>query len=158
MTDLAAYHEAGHAFMALYVGARVRSVTIDPDRDDGPDRHGDTQVEWPLEQFTNQEYQEKTALVALAGPVAEMIHSTDTFHPGLVPEWASDWRVAWNAAAFILDEPKRLVWLEQATRELYRLLTEDDHWAAVAAIVDHLLAYETLESEELEEIVEHWMR
>ena len=41
MSQIAAYHEAGHAFMAIYVGARVRSVTIDPDWDDGPDRFGD---------------------------------------------------------------------------------------------------------------------
>jgi len=69
------YHETGHAFMAIYVGARVRSVTIDPDRDDGPERHADIQIEWPLDQFTNRQLHEKSVLVALAGPVAEMIHS-----------------------------------------------------------------------------------
>ena len=37
MSEISAYHEAGHAFVAVYVGARVRSVTIAPDRDDGPD-------------------------------------------------------------------------------------------------------------------------
>ena len=31
MSEISAYHEAGHAFMAIYVGARVRSVTIEPD-------------------------------------------------------------------------------------------------------------------------------
>ena len=35
MSEVSAYHEAGHAFMAFYVGARVRSVTIEPDWDDG---------------------------------------------------------------------------------------------------------------------------
>ena len=44
--EITAYHEAGHVFMAIYLGARVRSVTIEPDRDDGPDRLGDAQVEW----------------------------------------------------------------------------------------------------------------
>ena len=48
MSEIAAYHEAGHAFMAIFVGARVRHVTIQPDRDDGPERHADIQVEWPL--------------------------------------------------------------------------------------------------------------
>ncbi len=46
--EATAYREAGHVFMAIYLGARVRSVTIEPDRDDGPDRFGDTQVEWDL--------------------------------------------------------------------------------------------------------------
>jgi acetyl esterase/lipase len=72
--EIAAYHEAGHVFMAIYLGARVRSVTIEPDRDDGPDRFGDAQVEWDLAHFTPRELYEKSVLVALAGPVAEMIH------------------------------------------------------------------------------------
>ena len=56
--------------MAIYVGARVRSVTIEPDWDDGPERYADILVEWPLGQFTDQELCEKSVLVALAGPVA----------------------------------------------------------------------------------------
>ena len=28
MSEISAYHEAGHAFMAIYVGARIRCVTI----------------------------------------------------------------------------------------------------------------------------------
>jgi hypothetical protein len=68
--EITAYHEAGHVFMAIYLGARVRSVTIEPDRDDGPDRFGDAQVEWDLAHFTRREVCEKSVLVALAGPVA----------------------------------------------------------------------------------------
>ena len=86
MSEVSAYHEAGHAFMAIYVGARVRSVTIEPDWDDGPQRFADTQVAWPLDQFTDRELHEKSVLVALAGPVAEMIHSGEAFYPGFVAE------------------------------------------------------------------------
>jgi hypothetical protein len=75
------HHEAGHVFMAIYLGARVRSVTIEPDRDDGPERFGDTQVEWDLGRFTPRELQEKSVLVALAGPVAEMIHRGEPQFP-----------------------------------------------------------------------------
>lgn len=158
MSEVSAYHEAGHAFMAIYAGARVRSITIEPDWDDGPERHADTQVEWPLSRFTERELHEKSILVALAGPAAEMLHSGDPFHPGLVPEWASDWNLAWEAAShFLADERKRLAYLEDASIRLYRLLDREDHWAAVAAIVDHLLAHETLEGEEVEEIVSQWI-
>ncbi len=68
MTDLetSAYHEAGHAFMAAYVGTRVRSVTIEPDWDDGPERYADIRVGWPLNQFDRRQLHEKQVLVALA--------------------------------------------------------------------------------------------
>ena len=159
MCEISAYHEAGHAFMAIYVGARVRSVTIEPDWDDGPDRHADVQVEWPLDQFTNRELNEKSILVALAGPVAEMIHSGEPYHPGFVAEWSADWKAAWEAAARVIPtERKQLAYLEQTSAQLYRLLDREDHWEALAAIVDNLLAHETLDGEEVENIIRQWLR
>ena len=159
MPEISAYHEAGHAFIAIYVGARVRSVTVDPAWDDGPKRHGDVQIEWPHAQFTDREFCEKSILVALAGPVAEMIHSGDPFHPALVAEWAADWSAAWElAAAFYANEKRRMTYLEQTTIQLYQTMRRDDYWAALAAIVDNLLAHETLEGEEVEDIVRQWLR
>lgn len=159
MSEISAYHEAGHAFMAIYVGARVRSITIEPDWDDGPARHGDIQVEWPLGEFADRELHEKSVLVALAGPVAEMIHSGEPYHPGFVAEWAADWNTAWEAVApLIPSKRKRLAYLEQTAVRLYRLLNREDHWAALAAVVDNLLAHETLERQEVEDIVRQWLR
>lgn len=158
MSDVSAYHESGHAFMALYVGARVRSVTIDPDWDDGPERTGDTQVAWKRSRFSEREFHEKSILVSLAGPVAEMIHTGDPYHPGLVAEWAHDWSAAWESAAHLFpDEAARLTYLEQTSLRLYRLLNQEDHWAALGAIVDNLLAHETLEGPEVREIYQQWM-
>ncbi len=159
MSEISAYHEAGHALLALHVGARVRSVTIDPDWDDGPERYADIQVVWPLDRFSDRELQEKAILVALAGPVAEMIHSGNPYHPGLVAEWAADWQVAWDAAASLVPgTSQRLAHLEQITIELYHILDREDIRAALAAIVDNLLAHETLEGEEVEEIVGQWLQ
>ena len=99
-----------------------------------------------------------SVLVALAGPVAEMIHSGEPYHPGFVAEWAADWKAAWEAAAPLVPaERKRLAYLEQTTAQLYRLLDREDHWAALAAIVDNLLAHETLEGEEVEDIMQQWL-
>ncbi len=159
VSEISAYHEAGHALIATCLGAQVRSVTIDPDWDDGPERYGDIQFEWRIGEFTDRELCEKSILVALAGPVAEMIHSGDPFHPGFVSEWASDWSVAWKlAAALHADERRRMTYLEQTTLQLYQMIGRDDHWAALAAIVDHLLAHDTLEGEDVEEIVGQWLR
>ncbi|MCY2996425.1 MAG: hypothetical protein NTY19_52540 [Planctomycetota bacterium] len=156
--EATAYHEAGHVFMALYLGARVRSVTIEPDRDDGPERFGDTQVEWDLGRFTPREQHEKSVLVALAGPVAEMIHRGEPHHPGFVAEWATDWQDAWEAAADVVpDQKQRLAYLERATAQLYQLLHRDEHWAGLAAITDELLAHETIEGEQVEEIMQQWL-
>ena len=71
MPELTAYHEAGHALMALLLGGKVRLVTIEPDNDDGPDRQGDTQVLWRRSGISDKEFAEKAVQVSLAGPVAE---------------------------------------------------------------------------------------
>lgn len=158
MSEICAYHEAGHAFMAVYVGARVLAVTIDPDWDDGPNREADIQVEWPRHRFDDRQWREKLVQVALAGPVAEMLHTGDPFHPGFVAEWKQDWNMAWDAAAMLFaDERKRLAYLEQTTVQLYAFLNRNDHWSALAAVVDNLLAHERLEGEEVEDILNQWM-
>jgi ATP-dependent Zn protease len=153
-----AYHECGHAFMAAYLGGSVRFLTIEPDRDDGPDRFGDAQIVWRRDGMTAKEFHNKLVLVALAGPVAEMIYRGETLHPGFVAEWAHDWRQAWDAAGPILpNEQKRLAFLEEATRQLYELLRRDVHWSAVAALADNLLAHETLELDDIREVLAAWM-
>lgn len=158
MPETTAYHEAGHVFMAVHLGAQVQSVSIEPDRDDGPQRHGDTRIQWDLAQVSQRELHEKSVLVALAGPVAEMLHRGEPYHPGLVAEWAADWREAWKAAAWLVPgERARLEYLERLVTDLYRLLNRDDCWAALAMIVDHLLAHETLDGDMVNDIVADWM-
>jgi len=157
MPELIAYHEAGHALMAFLLGGEVRLVTIEPDHDDGPDRSGDTQVLWRRAGFSDREFAQCAVQVCLAGPVAEMIYSGDPYHPGLVAEWAADWRQAWEAAAPLHpDQRQRLAYLEQISIQLYRWLKED-LWEGLAALADNLLAHETLEGEQVAEIVGPWL-
>lgn len=157
MPDVTAYHESGHAFVAIAVGAVVHSLSIDPDWDDGPQRYGDVEIEWSAGKYNRQEYIENRVLVALAGPVAEMIYTGDPFHPAMVPEWKVDWENAWSNASEVHAEPqKRMKFLELKSAELYRILSRDINWSAIAVIADHLLAHETLEREQLEEILEDW--
>ena len=62
----ASYHEAGHVLMAHLLGGRVVSASIEHEEDEFM---GHTAVEWhglePVEQAR------RSAMVALAGPVAE---------------------------------------------------------------------------------------
>jgi ATP-dependent Zn protease len=156
--ELIAYHEAGHALMALLLGGRVKQVTIEPDNDDGPARSGDTQVLWRRTKISDKQYAEIAVQVCLAGPVAEMIYSGDPYHPGFVAEWAADWREAWEEAAPLHpDERRRLKYLEDTSIRLYHRLQDEDLWAALASLADNLLAHETLEGEQVEEIVGEWL-
>ena len=156
MEEVTAFHEAGHAFVAVMAGARVVSVTIEPDEDE---RYGDTEVAWSRSQFSDREFAEKLALVALAGPVTEMVMTGDRYHPALLPEWSADWAQAMNAAsALFSEEAKQVEFLERMTIETHSILSRDDVWSFIGAIVDELVAHETLEGETVHEIVDQWMR
>ena len=160
MSELTAYHEAGHAFMAYYVGGRVREVTIEPENDDESfRRYGDIRVELSNEQNTQRDIVEKCILVALAGPVAESIYRGEPLHPAFVSEWRSDWQTAWRLAEpLIADEQKRLQFLERLIPDLRAVIDAEYSWAAVSAIADHLLAYDLMEGDEVEEIYRQWVR
>lgn len=157
MSEIAAYHEAGHAYMAFTLGGELRSVTITPDANDGPAREAELEVAWPLEQYSEKQLGKNIAWVALAGPVAEMLYRSEPLHPGFVAEWRSDWQMAWQATGQIWpDQRLRLQQLEQATRQIYHSYNQEHHWAAIAAVVDSLLAHETLEGEEVNEVLRFW--
>lgn len=157
MPELIAYHEAGHVLTAVLLGGKVKHVSIDPDSADGPERYGDTEIHW-RRNVSDKDYAKIAVQVSLAGPAAEMIYSGDPYHPGMVAEWAADWQEAWTAATHLhADERQRLDYLEQVSIQLYHRLKRDDLWPALAALADHLLAHETLEGEEVEEIVGEWL-
>lgn len=159
MSEITAYHESGHAFAAVYLGARIRSMTIDPDWDDGPQRFGDTQVEWDQNLYSDEDFHRACAAVALAGPVSEMIFTGDPWHPALVPEWSFDWKIAWDAAGNMIGEQKkRIKLLEDISIQFHGLLSRDDHWQAIASLADELQAHEFLEGGTVHDILSVWMR
>lgn len=154
MSELTAYHEAGHAVVAHLLGGVVRQITLEPEDDEGPERFGDTQVLWRRSRVSDSEQAHRLVQVCLAGPVAEMIYSGDPYHPGLVAEWAADWRAAWIAAIPVhVDERRRLRYLEETSIQLYHRLKRDDIWSVLASVADNLLAYETLDDEQFADIV-----
>ncbi len=155
--EITAFHEAGHVYAAFYVGADVRSATIDPDNDDGPNRSGDTVVMWDRRRFSQQELMENGAWVALAGPVAEMIHLQRPFHPAGIAEWRQDWEAAFECLTDISNIQQRLARLERITIDLYQAFSQDHHWAVIGAVADNLMAHETLDQEMLSEIIAPWM-
>ena len=154
--ELTAWHEAGHALAALVVGAKVHSVSIAPDDDDGPRRFGDTVIHWSRRRFAGKRLAVELCRVALAGPVAEMLYSGRPFHPGTVSEWSQDWLAALEAMNFIPERQRRMALLEQTTIDLYERFSDDFHWQAISAIAEQLLAHEILDEELLQDAIGPW--
>lgn len=156
--ELLAYHEAGHALVAHYLGGRVQRVSIETEWDEELRHEGDTEVLWPVGQMTGGEFQEAGVLVALAGPVAEMLYSGEPYHPALIAEWANDWdEAARLTAEFIPTEALQMKYLETQTRRLWKLLNDEPLWSALAALADELLAHETLDEEQVAETLAAWL-
>ena len=154
-----AYHESGHVFVAYYFGGTIRHVTIDPDNDDGPSRFGDVEVEWRRAFRSAKERIFVQTQVALAGPAAEMVYIGEPLHPAFVREWSSDWQIATNLLRPLFSDERRLASeLEQVCVGLFQMFRKDHVWASVAALADELLAHETLEHEQISEVLDFWKR
>lgn len=145
------YHEAGHCVMAVLCGAMVERATIDPEEDGF---HGLVDIHWP----TKPEYLDLLA-VALSGPVAEMIYTNEPYHPGLVPEWAHDWKQAWQICRpRSRNDMECLRLLEKTVAQLHKRLSLDHWWAAIAAVSDLLATHDEIEHEEIAYEVRNWIR
>jgi plasmid replication initiation protein len=157
--EITAYHEAGHAVMAHYLGAQVLEISLLPEEDELPDRTGDTKIAWPTRRFSGVTFHQAAIQVALAGPVAEILYTQDPYHPGLVQEWAADWH---EAVHHVQQLPKlkhaklQAAHLEETTRELIAFLDQEPYWSAIAAISDELLAHEYLDQEQIIEALSFW--
>lgn len=157
MSEVCAYHEAGHAAWAVLRGGRIASISIDPEWEDGPRQDGIVEVHWPRS-MPASEVARAGIEVSLAGPVAEMIYSGDPFHPAIMPEWSGDWQTAWSLADSLWnDQQVRLRKLEAVTRFLYEQLSDDSLWQAIAALSDELLAHEHMEYDEVHEALLRWL-
>lgn len=152
---LTAWHESGHATMAVLCGGHIERVTIEPPFDDGPNRYGDTITRW--RGFTQRQLMESEIRVSLAGPIAEMIGSGQREPIDSVPQWSGDWDRAVESASRISRNQAELIRrLNAVTQQTFELFEDDNMWAAVSAVADNLLAHETLEHEQVQESVDFW--
>jgi len=162
MNQSIAYHEAGHAVVAAWLGAEVLSVTLEPDADDGPRRDGDAAVRWHHAGMSSRDRCQRELMAVLAGPVAEMIHAgitpstADT--TGWAGEWSADWHLACQLARALVPSDSHVVPLIEFTLEkLYRLAHSGPFWQTIAEVADLLEAYETIDGDQVQESLERWI-
>jgi ATP-dependent Zn protease len=125
-----AYHEAGHAVLALALGRPVHGVSVLPNRD----RLG--QCEFRKGVFRPSEDRvEREILIALGGIAAEAIHTGDYA-----------WDEAERDLQYVRDLTEQRAGRRQAERLERRLLAKAEHllakpghWRAVELIADELL-------------------
>ena len=156
-SEITAWHEAGHAMMAILQGGRLERVTLEPPFDDGPARYGDTVTRWTG--LGAKELALAEIYVSLAGPVVEMIYTGDRVAIASEPEWLADWqRAKLSAAAMSRDAASADKLLRQTVSAIFELFEDRHQWAAVSAIADDLLAFETLEHDQVADTIAFWQR
>lgn len=141
--DPAVWHEAGHALVAHWQGAEVRWVTLESDRDD---HEGHTEVAW--RGLDTRERLRRSAMVALAGPVAEMLETdVDPEEPDVLATWQGDWDEAVACLRVLApDERERDRLLRRLLGQVRAFLAEPSVRERLARVVDALDAHETLDA------------
>jgi ATP-dependent Zn protease len=153
--ELTAYHEAGHAVAAAVQGGRVVRITLEPEDED---RYGDTMIEWPLAGISPRDNIIRQIRTLLAGPIAESIFDGTDYELRITRESSVDWLSAAEFATnLISDKARRTAYLAMMAEELTEQLRADHIWSALAALSDELVAHQTLENEQVEEILGFWL-
>jgi len=155
--QVTAWHEAGHAVMAVLCGGRIEHVSLEPAWDDGPQRYGETITRW--QGFSALELSLAEIKVSLAGPIAETLFVGEERNIAKVPEWHGDWQKVLEIASHQFEDVtvarRKVSELAASVRQAF-----DDTriWSAVSAVAEDLLAHETIEHEQVCASVEFWLR
>jgi hypothetical protein len=87
-----------------------------------------------------------------------MIYTGDPYHPGLVPQWAHDWKQAWRICRISSrKDVECLRRLEQTVAKLHKTFCVDNWWAAIASVSDLLAAHDEIEHEDIAYEVHNWI-
>jgi hypothetical protein len=147
----AAYHEAGHAYLAHLLGGRVLEVSLEPDGDDGDENPaGRTAVRWSA--APRAEQQRRSALVALAGPLAELHFRGELDQLDTLSAWRADWREVQQALAGQRAKDPAAV-LRRWLAEVRAALTEPAAWERLCRLADALEAHGTLDADLLDDLL-----
>ena len=153
--EIAAYHEAGHAVVASILGGKVISVSIESESEL---LDGDAVVMWRRDSGNERLAALDDIRVALAGPIAEMVHVGDYDYLQIREEHAMDWRIAMDSLQSLdLSDDRAARLLQTTVAELYRTVRRDAVWSAISDVADLLWVHETIEGDQVDETVQFWL-
>ena len=147
--DAEAWHEAGHALVAHWLGGRVVSLSLEVD-DDGFD--GRASVEW--RRLAADEISDRSGRVALGGPLAELVFQgdVDPTDAATVSAWEDDWREVQRCAEQLDADPAaRERRIQSWVREVQERFEDLRAQETLARIADALDAHGTLDETLFEE-------
>ena len=144
----AAYHEAGHVLIAHLLGGRVVESSLESER---AEHVGHTTVEWSG--LSRDDRVRCSALVALAGPVAEVLWRGEEVLDEDLSVWRADWDEVDLALGQLADLAQHEALREHWLRELNAKLNGAAVWERLCRIADSLEAHGTLDRELLSELL-----
>jgi ATP-dependent Zn protease len=134
-----AYHEAGHAVMALAVGRVIERVTIVPGKmQTGHATLGLCKVQ-KTRTRASKDWLEDEMLILLAGMVAEAQFTGEYCTAGAQQDLRAVRRLAETRGGRQVERLER-----RALDKAESILADEQHWSAVEAIVKQLLEHQTI--------------
>lgn len=136
-----AYHEAGHAVMALALGRLIDRVTIVPGKTQfGHATLGQCKIQKSRAR-ASKDWLEDEMLILLAGMVAEAQFTGQYCTAGATQDLRAVRRLAESRSG----NPRQVERVERrALDKAEYILSDDEHWQAVEAIVKQLLEHQTI--------------
>jgi ATP-dependent Zn protease len=137
--EAVAFHEAGHAVVALALGCVIHHVAITPRC--GEQWLGELRVTYSKDKIRAAT---QRTMVPLGGSIAQIRAFPNSPRGDDV-----DLRIAHDAAVYLASNPRRFIEMMQLrTRKLI-----DRHWGAVEVVADALISRRRLSDKELAEIL-----
>ncbi|MBY0459612.1 MAG: hypothetical protein K2V38_20020 [Gemmataceae bacterium] len=129
--EVTAYHEAGHAVIALALGRTIHKVSVLPNRE----RLGE--VRFSKGARPTDDWVEREILIALAGMAAEARHTGTYSHD----EATQDLRFVRRLALERKSERQVERYEQRMLDKVEYMLADEGHWKAVELIVAELLTH-----------------
>jgi len=145
----AAYHEAGHVVMAHLLGGVVVTTTLESDEEE---LGGLTTVRWHGQ--SEQDRVRCSALVAMAGPIAETRWRGDALTLDALIAWQGDWQEVQIALESQDDETDHAKLLHQWLAEVSRQFEDPVVWETLCRVADGLEAHLTLDDDLLDQVLD----